>query len=165
MQTPGQQYLMKRFDLEKSQRKTSSHPCLMAVLRMAGLRPTRQRIALAGLLFSGGHRHTSAEQLHAEAEKAGVKVSLATIYNALHQFRDAGLLREISVDATRTYFDTDTSNHHHFFVEGEERVIDIDSKSIDVVGLPSPPGGMEIAHVDIVVRVRRNRKRPGKTTG
>ncbi len=130
----------------------------MAVLRMAGLRPTRQRIALAKLLFSGAHRHTSAEQLHSEAEKNGVSVSLATIYNALHQFRDAGLLREISVDATRTYFDTDTSNHHHFFVEGEERVIDIDSKSIDVVGLPPPPGGMEVAHVDIVVRVRRKNK-------
>jgi len=146
---------MKQVNLKTSQKKTSKYPCLMAVLRMAGLRPTKQRIALAKLLFSGAHRHTSAEQLHSEAANTGVSVSLATIYNALHQFRNAGLLREISVDATRTYFDTDTSNHHHFFVEGEERVIDIDSKTIDVVGLPPPPGGMEIAHVDIVVRVRR----------
>ena len=138
----------------KSKAVNSRHPCLMAVLRMAGLRPTRQRISLAKLLFSGGHRHTSAEQLHLEAETGGVKVSLATIYNALHQFRNAGLLREISIDATRSYFDTNTSNHHHFFVEGEERVIDIPSDQIDVVGLPNAPKGMEISHVDIVVRVR-----------
>lgn len=145
---------MNASQIVKSKAANSRHPCLMAVLRMAGLRPTRQRISLAKLLFSGAHRHTSAEQLHSEAETAGVKVSLATIYNALHQFRNAGLLREISIDATRSYFDTDTSNHHHFFVEGEERVIDIPSDLIDVVGLPNPPKGMEISHVDIVVRVR-----------
>ncbi len=139
----------------KFSNNVSRHPCLMAVIRMAGLRPTRQRIALAKLLFSGAPRHASAEQLHMEAEKAGMKVSLATVYNTLHQFRSAGLLREISIDATRSYFDTDTSNHHHFFVEGEERVIDIPSNLIDVVGLPKPPKGMEISHVDIVVRVRR----------
>ena len=122
---------------------------------MAGLRPTRQRIALARLLFGKTHRHASAEQLHREAGAEGVRVSLATVYNALHQFRNAGLLREISVDATRSYFDTDTSNHHHFFIEGEERVIDIPPGSIDVKGLPAPPRGTEVAHVDIVVRVRR----------
>ncbi|MCF6303134.1 MAG: transcriptional repressor [Devosiaceae bacterium] len=131
----------------------------MAVLRMAGLRPTQQRIALAKLLFSSGPRHASAEQLHLEAKTAGMKVSLATVYNALHQFRSAGLLREISIDATRSYFDTDTSNHHHFFVEGEERVIDIPSNLIDVVGLPDPPKGMEISHVDIVVRVRPEKQK------
>ena len=127
----------------------------MAVLRMAGLRPTRQRIALAKLLFGGGHRHTSAEQLHLEAENSGVSVSLATVYNALHQFRSAGLLREISVDATRSYFDTNTSNHHHFFIEEEERVIDIASDAINVQGIPAPPKGMEVAHVDIIVRLRK----------
>ncbi len=134
----------------------SGHPCLTAVLRMAGLRPTRQRIALARLLFGKTHRHTSAEQLHREAEEAGVSVSLATVYNALHQFKDAGLLREISVDGTRSYFDTDTSNHHHFFIEEDESVIDIPPGSIDVKGLPSPPRGTKVAHVDIVVRVRRS---------
>ncbi len=127
----------------------------MAVLRMAGLRPTRQRIALAKLLFGEKQRHASAEQLHLEAEDTGVSVSLATVYNTLHQFRKAGLLREISVDGTRTYFDTDTSNHHHFYVEDEERVIDIPSNQLDVIGLPNAPKGMEISHVDIVVRVRR----------
>ena len=135
--------------------KSSKAPCLMAVLRMAGLRPTRQRIALAKLLFGEQPRHASAEQLHLEAEDGGVSVSLATVYNTLHQFRKAGMLREIAVDGTRTYFDTDTSNHHHFYVEDEERVIDIPSNQIDVIGLPDAPKGMEISHVDIVVRVRR----------
>ncbi len=130
----------------------------MAVLRMAGLRPTRQRIALAELLFTGGHRHVSAEQLHMEAEEAGVRVSLATVYNALHQFRKSGLLREVTVDAARSYFDTDTSDHHHFFVEDEQRVIDIPSDSITIKGLPDAPKGMEVAHVDLVVRLRRKPK-------
>ncbi|MGV3490222.1 MAG: iron response transcriptional regulator IrrA, partial [Devosia sp.] len=95
----------------------SRRPCLTAVLRMAGLRPTRQRVALAELLFGGPHRHVSAEQLHDEANTASVNVSLATIYNSLHQFREAGLLREVAVDASRSYFDTDTSDHHHFYLE------------------------------------------------
>jgi Fur family iron response transcriptional regulator len=133
----------------------SRRPCLMAVLRMAGLRPTRQRVALAELLFAGKHRHVSAEELHVEAEKTGTKVSLATIYNTLHQFREAGLLREVTVDASRSYFDTDTSDHHHFYLEDERRVIDIPANAIEIVGLPQPPEGMTITHVDVVVRVRR----------
>lgn len=138
-----------------NKKRSSRSPCLMAVLRMAGLRPTRQRIALAKLLFSEKPRHASAEQLNLEAEESGVSVSLATVYNTLHQFRNAGLLREISVDGSRTYFDTDTSNHHHFYVEDEERVIDIPSHQLNVIGLPNAPKGMEISHVDIIIRVRR----------
>src|SRR5690606_3160872 len=124
----------------------SRTPCLTAVLRMAGLRPTRQRVALAELLFGGPHRHVSAEQLHAEALNAKVNVSLATIYNSLHQFREAGLLREVAVDASRSYFDTDTSDHHHFYLEDEQRVIDIPSSSIVIQNLPEPPRGMNITH-------------------
>lgn len=124
---------------------------------MAGLRPTRQRVALAELLFSGPHRHISAEQLHAEAADANVNVSLATIYNSLHQFREAGLLREVAVDASRSYFDTDTSDHHHFYLEDEQRVIDIPASSIVIQNLPAPPRGMDITHVDVVVRVRKTR--------
>lgn len=135
----------------------SRGPCLMAVLRMAGLRPTRQRLALAELLFSGPHRHINAEQLHMEAEKAGVQVSLATIYNSLHQFRQAGLLREISVDAARSYFDTDTTDHHHFFIEDEQRIVDIPSDSIKISGLPDAPSGMIVTHVDVIVRVKKAR--------
>ena len=133
----------------------SQKPCVTAVLRMAGLRPTRQRIALAELLFSGRHRHVSAEELHAEAGAARVNVSLATIYNTLHQFRQAGLLREVAIDASRSYFDTDTSDHHHFYLEDEERVVDIPSNSIVINGLPEAPSGMTVTHVDVIVRVRR----------
>jgi Fur family transcriptional regulator, iron response regulator len=122
---------------------------------MAGLRPTRQRLALAELLFSGPHRHVSAEELHTEAGAEGVGVSLATVYNTLHQFREAGLLREVTVDAARSYFDTDTSDHYHFFIEDEQRVVDIPSSSISIEGLPEPPDGMVVSHVDVVVRVRR----------
>ena len=98
---------------------------MAAQLRHAGLRPTRQRVELGRVLFAKGHRHISAEDLHAEAEAAGVRVSLATVYNALHQFTEAGLLREVAIDGTRTYFDTNVSDHHHFFVEGEGRLIDM----------------------------------------
>lgn len=133
----------------------SRRPCLTAVLRMAGLRPTRQRVALAELLFGGAHRHVSAEQLHTEANSHSVNVSLATIYNTLHQFRSAGLLREVAVDASRSYFDTDTSDHHHFYIEDEQRVIDIPSSSIVIQNLPEPPPGMAVTHVDVVIRVRK----------
>ncbi|HHY48620.1 MAG TPA: transcriptional repressor [Alphaproteobacteria bacterium] len=136
----------------------SRRPCLTAVLRMAGLRPTRQRVALAELLFSGTHRHVSAEQLHAEANAANVRVSLATIYNSLHQFRQAGLLREVAIDASRSYFDTDTSDHHHFFLEDEQRVIDIPASAIRIENLPQPPPGTQVTHVDVVVRVRKRRQ-------
>jgi Fur family iron response transcriptional regulator len=133
----------------------SQRPCVTAVLRMAGLRPTRQRVALAELLFSGEHRHLSAEELHAEAGGAAVDVSLATIYNTLHQFQQAGLLREVAIDASRSYFDTDTSDHHHFYLEDEQRVVDIPSTSIVINGLPAAPDGMVVTHVDVIVRVRR----------
>jgi Fur family iron response transcriptional regulator len=126
-------------------------------VRDAGLRPTRQRVALAGLLFAQGDRHLSAEELHEEALAAGVPVSLATVYNCLHQFTEAGLLRILSVEGARTYFDTNTSDHHHFFVEGENRVYDIAEGPVQVLNLPEPPEGMEIANVDVVVRLRPRR--------
>lgn len=132
----------------------SKGPCLTAVLRMAGLRPTRQRLALADLIYGNGHRHLSAESLHAEAADEGVTVSLATVYNCLRQFKDAGLLREVTVDAARTYFDTNTSDHHHFFIEDEDRVVDIPTNNIEILGLPEAPKGMKITHVDVVVRVK-----------
>src|SRR5260221_5780278 len=95
------------------------------MMRQAGLRPTRQRLALAGLLFGKGNRHLSAENLHEEAMLARVPVSLATVYNTLHQFTEAGLLREVVVDGSKTYFDTNTSDHHYFFIEGDNVVVDI----------------------------------------
>ena len=129
---------------------------MTAQLRDAGLRPTRQRIDLGRLLFAKGHRHISAEDLHAEAEAAGVRVSLATVYNTRHQFTGAGLLREVAIDGSRTYFDTNISDHHHFFVEGEGRLIDLVG-DVGIDHLPRPPDGMEITAVEVVVRVRRRR--------
>jgi Fur family iron response transcriptional regulator len=124
-------------------------------LREAKLRPTRQRLELAGLLFAAGDRHLTAENLHAEAQTAGIKVSLATVYNTLHQFTHAGLLRQVVVDATRSYFDTNIGNHQHFYCEDEGRLIDIPGETIAVAGVPAPPKGTAIDRVDVVIRVRR----------
>jgi len=124
-------------------------------LRGVGLRPTRQRLALAALLFGPHDRHVSAEQLHDEAAKVGVKVSLATIYNTLHQFTGAGLLRELSVDGARTYFDTNLGDHHHFYCEEDGELIDIEGHSISVAGVPAPPPGSKLSRVDVIVRVSR----------
>ncbi|MHC5655635.1 iron response transcriptional regulator IrrA [Stappia sp.] len=125
------------------------------MLRIAGLRPTRQRVALAEILYSRGNRHVSAELLHEEAEAANVPVSLATVYNTLHQFTEAGLLREVAVEGTKTYFDTNTDDHHHFFIEGENKVVDIPGSGVSMAKLPEAPEGMEIVRVDVVVRLRR----------
>jgi len=122
------------------------------LLRAAKLRPTRQRLALARLLFDKGDRHVTAEQLHDEAESAAIRVSLATIYNTLHQFVAAGLLREVVVNPGRSYFDTNTADHHHFFFEETGRLMDIPSDSIRVNNLPKPPQG-EIKRVDVTIRV------------
>ena len=123
-------------------------------LRACGLRPTRQRLALAQLLFSKGDRHITAETLHAEAVGANVPVSLATIYNALNQFTNAGLLREVAIEGQKTYFDTNTSSHHHFYIESEERLLDIPNGSLSVVGVPDTPTGKVIDRIDIIVRLR-----------
>jgi len=123
-------------------------------LRDAGLRPTRQRLSLAHLLFSKGNRHVSAEALHEEAIIARIPVSLATVYNTLHQFNEAGLLRAVAVESSKTYFDTNTSDHHHFFIEEENRVVDVPASHITVSDLPEPPQGMEVARVDVIVRLR-----------
>jgi Fur family iron response transcriptional regulator len=124
-------------------------------LRRAGLRPTRQRTALAAMLFTGCVRHVTAEALHAEAESAGEQVSLATVYNTLHQFTRAGLLRQVCVDGTRTYFDTNTVDHHHFYREEDGMLVDIEGDGIRVDGVPQPPDGCRVERVDVVVRVRK----------
>lgn len=126
-------------------------------LREAGLRPTRQRIALGWMLFGRGDRHVSAEALHEEATKARVPVSLATVYNTLHQFKDAGLLRQVAMDGAKTYFDTNTSDHHHFFIEGEDRMMDIPGPGLSVTNLPAVPEDMEIEKIDVIVRLRKKR--------
>jgi Fur family iron response transcriptional regulator len=125
-------------------------------LRAAGLRPTRQRNELADLLFRDGHRHLTAETLHAEAVSKGIRVSLATVYNTLHQFTAANLLRQVMVDATRSYFDTNVSEHQHFYYEDEGMLADIPgSEAVAVDNIPAAPEGTEVARVDVVVRLRR----------
>jgi Fur family iron response transcriptional regulator len=118
------------------------------------LRPTRQRLALAKLLFDGCNRHVTAEKLHDEALDNRVRVSLATVYNTLHQFTDAGLLREVVVDSGCSYFDTNTTEHHHLFDEGSGDLCDIDAGAIAVTGMPELPEGTRVERVDVVVRVR-----------
>ncbi len=124
-------------------------------LRAAGLRPTRQRLALAEILFAAGDRHVSAEALHGEALAARVPVSLATVYNTLNQFTAAGLLREVAIEGDRSYFDTNTSNHFHYFIEGEDRLQDIGSEDIVINGLPPLPPGTVIGRIDVIVRLKK----------
>ena len=131
---------------------------LKSMLREVGLRPTRQRMALGWILFAKGDRHLTAEMLYEEATKAKVPVSLATVYNALHQFTEAGLLRQVAVDGSKTYFDTNTTAHHHFFVEGDNALVDIPGADEIVGKMPAAPAGYEIARIDVVVRLRRKGK-------
>lgn len=133
----------------------SAAACLKVVLHMAGLRATAQRMQLGQLLFGAGHRHFSAEQLFVEAKKGGSKISLATVYNTLGQFQQVGLLRAIAVDGKRSFFDTNTSNHYHFFIEAEGRMEDIPADSVEISRLPPLPEGMDLLTVDVVVRIRR----------
>ncbi|MBY0508639.1 MAG: transcriptional repressor [Rhodospirillaceae bacterium] len=137
------------------QKKTSAgHVTVLERLRAAGLRPTRQRMALAKLLFARGHRHVSAEQLFNEAKAQRVDVSLATVYNALHDFTAKDLLREISIDSSSSYFDTNIGNHHHFYFERSGRLEDIADDQVQIAALPEPPGGAEVSRVDVIIRVK-----------
>ncbi len=137
------------------QKKTSAaNVTVLERLRAAGLRPTRQRLALAKLLFARGHRHVSAEQLFNEAKAQRVDVSLATVYNALHDFTSKDLLREISIDSSSSYFDTNTGNHHHFYFEQSGRLEDIADDQVQIAALPAPPGGAEVSRVDVIIRVK-----------
>src|SRR5580704_2708466 len=133
---------------------------ILTRLRSAGLRPTRQRLALARRLFDSAHRHVTAEQLHGEASAAAIKVSLATVYNTLHQFTAAGLLREVVVEPGRSYFDTNIDDHHHFFCESTGMLQDIPGTAVMVGRLPRAPAGTEISRVDVIIRVRRQDRAP-----
>jgi Fur family iron response transcriptional regulator len=130
---------------------------LDAMLRNVGLRPTRQRVALAKLLYAHSDRHLTAEMLYMEATNQNLPVSLATIYNTLNQFARMGLLREVGVDGSLTYFDTNTSNHHHFFVEDKNEIRDIPTTDIVIGKMAELPDGYEIARVDLMIRIRRKR--------
>ncbi|MEK9970714.1 MAG: transcriptional repressor [Ferrovibrio sp.] len=122
-------------------------------LRTAGLRTTRQRLVLAEILFGQGHRHVTAESLFTEAAERGARLSLATVYNCLHQFTAAGLLRMVTVDAGRAYFDTNLSPHHHFYYQRSGELRDIPEDQVAVARLPDAPAGARIARVDVILRL------------
>ena len=136
------------------------YTALIERLKLAGLRPTRQRLALAKLLFDAAddqpNRHVTAEQLHSEAMEAEVRVSLATVYNTLHQFTDAGLLREVVVDSGRSYFDTNIDDHHHFYFEDNGRLQDIPGAAVRLAELPEAPAGAVIKRIEVIIRLRED---------
>ncbi len=125
------------------------------MLREAGLRPTRQRMMLGEFLFSKGGRHVTADMIYTEAVAANLQISRATVYNTLNQFTEAGLLRQIGVDGIKSFFDTNPGAHHHFFVDGEDRLLDVPAPGVEIDTLPQPLPGYEIAGVDVIVHLRR----------
>ena len=133
--------------------QSPTEPTSIDRLRRAGLRPTRQRLALAEILFSGADRHVTAEQLYGEALAQSIEVSLATIYNTLNQFTEAGLLRELIPSPGCSYFDTNTDDHHHFFFEESGTLLDVPSSDIVLANLPPAPHGSTVRRVDIVIRL------------
>jgi Fur family iron response transcriptional regulator len=126
-------------------------------LKAAGLRPTKQRVALGLLLFGNGQRHVTAEMLHDEALSESIPVSLATVYNTLHQFTGAGLLREVAIEGSKTYFDTNTSDHHHFYFEHNGMLMDMGCETSPVLAVPEAPEGMEISRIDVLVRLTKKK--------
>jgi Fur family transcriptional regulator, iron response regulator len=144
-----------RPDADRSAGVTCPWQNVRTMLRKVGLRPTRQRMELGWILFSKGDRHLTAEMLFEEASKARVPVSLATVYNTLNQFTEVGLLRQVAVDGSKTYFDTNVTDHHHFFLEGENALMDIPSAKVTVSDMPTALEGYEIDRVEVVVRLRR----------
>jgi Fur family iron response transcriptional regulator len=125
-------------------------------LKGSGLRPTRQRVTLAALLIGDGQdRHVTAESLFDAAKYQGEAVSLATVYNTLRAFCDAGLMQEVTVDGSKSYFDTNTHDHPHIYWEDDARKTDAPSDQLDISQIPNAPTGAEIASVDVVIRLRR----------
>ena len=124
-------------------------------LRLAGLRPTRQRVAIAALLLDGRHRHVSADSLIEEITTAGLQVSSGTVYNTLNQFTDAGLLRRVVVHNEYSLFDTNTDHHHHFYEASSDQLVDIPSADVVLAKLPQAPDGHEIKAVDVIIHIQR----------
>lgn len=128
---------------------------LLHLLIDAGLRPTRQRMVLSGLLFAKGNRHVTAEMLYSEACGAGVSLAQATVYNTLNQFTQAGLLRRIGLDGSRSFFDTNTTPHGHYYLHGEGVLLDIPEADLLLERLPDALPGHEVSRVDLVIHLRR----------
>ena len=125
-------------------------------LMTGGLRPTRQRLALAELLVGDGmNRHVTAESLYALSSGAGERVSLATVYNTLRAFCEAGLMNEVVVDGSKSYFDTRTDDHPHFYWEDSHTLTDAPAEELEISALPQVPAGMAVSRVDVVIRLRK----------
>lgn len=140
--------------------RSRSHPDhLSPLLQAAGMRPTRQRLALAAVLFDGRDKHMSAEQVYAAVRKNRARVSLATVYNALHQFTDAGLLREVLIDSDSVYFDTNMDSHHHFFDSATNELHDIPAESVRIARLPEIPEGRRLESVNVIIRLQADTKK------
>lgn len=123
-------------------------------IKAAGLRPTKQRLALGSILFGDHQGHTTADQLHREATRSGVRLSLATVYNTLNQFADAGLLTRVNLDGEQSYFDINISDHHHFYIEADNLLIDIPADDLAFRNLPSPPDGYRISKIDVLIALQ-----------
>lgn len=132
-----------------------SKTSLSARLARAGLRPTAKRVQLAHVLFDGGDKHFTAEQAHEMATKAGMKMSQATVYNTLNQLAAAGLLHRIALDSKRTFFDTNTGDHHHIFYDDNSELVDVPLDQVKVSGTPALKPGETIRRIDVILRVSR----------
>jgi Fur family iron response transcriptional regulator len=133
--------------------KERTYTTVVQRLRSVGLRPTKQRIALANILFKDGYKHITAEDLHREALGKGITVSLATIYNTLNQFKDVSLIREINVDSSKCYYDSNVLNHHHFYYEKTGVLKDIDEGDLVISSIPKIEEGHKISNIDVVIRI------------
>ncbi len=140
--------------LDEDEQILQQYDCL-GLLRQAGLRPTRQRLILGEFLFSKGGRHVTADMIYNEAAAANMSISRATVYNTLHQFTEAGLLRQIGIDGSKSFFDTNPGSHHHFFIDHEDRLLDVPAPGVEIEQLPQPLPGYEVVRVDVVVYLRR----------
>ena len=143
--------------LEQGMNKTVETDDIVKLVRQAGLRPTRQRFALASQLFMNGDRHVTAEQLHSESLDRGFSISLATVYNTLNRFTTAGLLRELVVDSGRSYFDTNSSAHHHLYCEETGKLSDIPGDNAAIEDYLELPGGTKVSRIDIIIRVKNSK--------
>ena len=135
--------------------KQRSFDDIKNLLTSSGLRPTRQRLVIGRTLFEGGNLHFTPEDLHAELANEGFRVSLSTVYNNLHKFTSVGLLREVVAESGKTFFDSNTTPHHHFFDEDTGSLYDISEDEILIQNIPAPPKGLLISGVDVVVRVAK----------
>ena len=144
----------------KRARKDAPHKTvkqhLAGFLQKFGVRPTRQRLDLSALLFDGQHKHVTAEELLSVARSKKIRVSLATIYNSLNHFVKVGMLQETSMGAGKTYFDTNTDLHHHFFDEESGRLWDIPASAVKVDYSAAAPEGLAVDRVSVTIRLHKD---------